>query len=115
MELKSATLFLIPLSLYVSSTQAAELAGRIWFENNNQAASNFNVIVTCEQDSAHSGTSDNYGFYRVPSLPANKACVVVINSGQRQSAPLQFNSGQGRDTQNFSLVVQGNQFIVRKR
>lgn len=115
MELKSLYLCLIPLSLYVSPSQAAELAGRIWFENNNKAASHVDIIVTCEQDGAHSGTSDNYGFYRVPGLPPNKSCVVVINSGQMQSAPLQFNSGQGRDTQNFALSIQGNQFIVRKR
>lgn len=115
MELKAASLLLIPLTVFASSLQAAELAGRIWFDNNKQAARQMHVKVSCADNGTHECTTDNYGFYRCPNIPAKQSCYIWIHDGSHYSDPLLFNSGEGRDTQNFSVLPQASKLIVRKR
>ena len=115
MDWKTPCLLLIPLSLLASSLQAAELAGRIWFDNNKQPARNVRVAIICEGNQRFESRTDNYGFYRRPGLPAKQSCYIIIDDGQHYSAPLRFYSGQGRDTQNFALLLQADKLIVRKR
>ena len=114
MDLKTLfCLLLIPFLFIAPSLQAAELAGRVWFDDNKRPADGVRIVVTCARQVINC-TSDRYGFYRCPGLPAKNSCVAVLYAGNRQSEQLLFYSGQGRETQNFGLRVQGNQLIVRK-
>ena len=114
MDLKTLfCLLLIPFSFIAPSLQAAELAGRIWFDDSKRPASDVRIVVTCASQVIKCKT-DRYGFYRCPGLPAKNSCVAVLYTGNHESEQLIFYSGQGRDTQNFGLRVQGNQLIVRK-
>jgi hypothetical protein len=114
MELRATYLFLIPLTFFASTVQAAELAGRIWFENSKQSARQMHVVVGCADKVRHVGTTDHYGFYRCTDIPAKQSCYIWIDDGQHFSDPLLFDSGQGRDTQNFSVLLKANKLIVRK-
>ena len=110
-------LFVIPLSLALlgGSVVAAEASGRIWYSDSKRPAVGLQVVVTCSQGKPQMSQTDQYGFYRVPNLPARQNCVVVINSGQRHSTQLSYYSGNGRQTQNFSVLVQGNRLLVTKQ
>jgi hypothetical protein len=114
MDLKTRFyLLLISLTVCIQPLQAAELAGRVWFENTKRPASGVRIVITCGQVMLQS-RSDQYGFYRRPEVPPKASCVIVLDDGQRYSEPLKFYSGQGRDTQNFGVRVQNNRLIVRK-
>jgi len=114
MDLKTLiSLLLLPFSLMTPPLQAAELAGKVWFDDTKRPASNVRIVVTCAKDVINC-TSDRYGFYRCSGIPAKNSCVAVLYAGEHESEQLLFYSGQGRETQNFGLRIQGNQLIVRK-
>jgi hypothetical protein len=94
--------------------QAAELAGRIWFEHNKKPANKMHIVVICADNLRLESTSDRYGFYRRPGIPAKQSCYIMLDDGHSYSDPLLYYSGQGRDTQNFSVLRQGNKLRVRK-
>ena len=106
-------LLLILFSFCTPPLQAAELAGRVWFDDSKRPADGARIVVTCAKG-VRECTSDRYGFYRCSGIPAKDSCVTVLYSGKHQSAPLAFYSGEGRETQNFGVRVQGSQLIVRK-
>ena len=106
-------LLLISLFFCMATVHAAELAGRVWYEQTKRPASGVRIVVTCGQVMLKA-TSDRYGFYRRPDLPPKQACVIVLDDGQHYSEQLAFYSSQGQATQNFSIRVQDKRLIVRK-
>ena len=115
MDAKTPFCLSLLLFCFIPSLHAAELAGRIWYEHNKRPANNLNIGVQCPDGARHTGKTDNYGFYRCTGIPANKqSCYIFIDDGKRHADPLLYDSGQGRDTQNFSVLPNDNKLIIRK-
>jgi hypothetical protein len=115
MDTKTLVCSLLPFAFFAQTLQAAELAGRIWYEDSKQPASQLNVAVQCPDGIRHGDKTDRYGFYRCTGIPANKQhCYIYLDDGRHYADPLLFVSGEGSDTRNFSILPNGNKFIVRQ-
>ncbi len=114
MELKIRYLSLLIPASFTQSLQAAELAGRMWFENSKQPAIHLNIAVQCPDGARHAKKTDTYGFYRIPDISPKQKCYIFIDDGKRFADPMLFYSGQGRDTINFGIIQNGKNIFIRR-
>ena len=82
---------LIFFLLSPATAHAADVSGFVSNAANNQPLRNASVVYTCK-GVPHSGTTNQYGRYRVSGLPNIEFCDVSVNG---KPLPRKINSGSG--------------------
>ena len=109
--------FVIALLLLSTSVNAAEIRGRIWSENNvNAAPPGAELAIECGAGARQSVQLKNDGSYSLRSLPANVGCTATIRvtvSGktlQSRSVPVRTNA----TVVNFNaeVIIANNSAVV---
>jgi hypothetical protein len=100
---------MIAVLLLSTSVNAAEIRGRIWSENNvNAAPPDAKLTIDCGAGTSQTVPLENDGSYSLRGLPANMSCTVSVSSNKRPSPSVPIRTNATVVNFNAEVIIVNN-------